>query len=364
MKNILMVMQSNKRFIKKYFKIILLIFICTLIFIETSNITFNIFIYSIAIIPLAVLLGEFTSTLSLYLGEKKGGLLAATLGNIPELIMGVWSIRYGMIAMAKAALIGSIINNMLLVLGISIFLGGVKYSEQSFNKNIARTNFNMLLLAMASMIIMRCIERYGDLENNTLISISMKVSLVLVGVYIMGLIFSLYTHRNLFVISEEGSDSNNKDTKQVVKLFIWLIGITVILYFFSEKLIFNIKSYVEYRNVSQSFIGIMLVPLLGNIGENISAILCALKNKVNLSLEIAIGSSIQISLFASPLIIIVALFMKANMTFIFSTLQIVVSALAVGMSFIVFADGKTYWLEGVILIAVYIIITICYFYVS
>jgi Ca2+:H+ antiporter len=332
-------------------------------FIETSSSVINAILYSIAIIPIAIVLGEFTSELSEYIGDKKGGLIAATTGNLPELMMGIWSIQYGMIPMVKSALIGSIISNMLLVLGVSIFFGGIKYKDQNFNKLVARTNFNMLLLAMSAMVLMASINKYGMLANNAMVSISIKVAVVLIFVYILGLIFSLYTHGNLFVVSESRED----DTKKPGKIRIIVIGIvlsSVLLYIFSEKLISNIKIIVETYKVSQEFLGIILIPVLGNIGENIAAIMCALKNKVNLSLEIAIGSSIQIALFVTPVLMIISYFTFFPMTLIFTTFQIIIGLVAVGMSYFVFQDGKTYWLEGAILIAIYIIITFAYYYIS
>jgi Ca2+:H+ antiporter len=333
-------------------------------FIGTASSLFNTVLYSIAIIPIAILLGEFTSEISEYTGDKIGGLIAATIGNLPELMMGIWSIQYGMLPMVKSALIGSIIGNMLLVLGVSIFWGGIKYKDQSFNKLIARTNFNMLLLAMSAIVVMASLNRYGMLIEKVMVSISIKVAVVLITVYILGLIFSLYTHGNLFVISESKEETDDKKPKKIRIMVIGTVFCTIVLYLLSEKLISNIKNIVEVYDISQEFIGIILIPILGNIGENISAILCSLKNKVNLSLEIAIGSSIQISLFVAPLLIIFAYFSGSPMTLIFTNFQIVISLIAVGMSYFVFQDGKTYWLEGAILVAIYIMITLGYYYIS
>lgn len=332
-------------------------------FINTSSSLINTIIYSIAVIPIAILLGELTSKISQYIGEKRGGLLAATIGNFPELMMGMWSVSFGMLPMVKSALIGSIVSNMLLVLGISIFIGGIKYKEQTFNKIIARTNFNMFLLAMSAMVIMASLNGYSKIQVNTLISISIKVSAVLIGVYILGLVFSLYTHSNLFVISEKKEEYVKKsEAKHKYILILEIIVSSILLFFISEKLISNIKQMVDYYNLSQEFIGIILIPILGNIGENVSAIMCAAQNRVNMSVEIAIGSSIQIALFVTPLLIIFSYFMGREMTFVFSNFQILMSGIAVGMSFFVFQDGKTYWLEGAILIAIYAMITMAYYY--
>lgn len=343
-----------------------------LMFISTSSSLVNTIIYSIAIVPLAILLGGQTTKISDYIGQKKGGLLAATVGNIPELMMGIWSIKYGMIPMVQAALIGSIISNMLLGLGVAVVVGGFKFKEQSFNRIIARTNFNMLLLAMSSMVVIATLNSYTLVKEPALISISVKVAFLLIGVYILGLIFSLYTHNNLFVVSECNEEEEmlvieekvfRLERKEVIESAITLIFISVLLYFISDKLIYNIRDITKHYSISQEFIGIILIPLLGNIGENVSTIMCAMQNKVDMSLETAIGSSIQISLFVTPVLVIFSCFMGLNMTLLFPVFHIIMCGIAVGMSFLVFQDGKTYWLEGSILITSYIIITLAYYYI-
>jgi Ca2+:H+ antiporter len=345
---------------KNYIFMIIVIF---LLFIRTSSSLLNTMIYSIAIVPLAILLGDQTTKISDYIGQKKGGLLAATVGNIPELMMGIWSIKYGMIPLVQASLIGSIINNMLLGLGIAVVFGGFKFKEQNFNSIIARTNFNMLLLAMSSMIVIATLNRYSVVLDAVIISISVKVAFLLIGIYILGLIFSLYTHNNLFVISEYIEEKKSTVNKSVIESAIILICISVLLYFTSEKLIYNIRDFTKDYNISQEFIGIILIPLLGNIGENVSTIMCAMQNKVDMSLEIAIGSSIQISLFVTPVLVVFSTLMGLNMTLLFPVFHIIMCGIAVGMSFLVFQDGKTYWLEGSILITSYMIITLAYYYI-
>lgn len=334
------------------------------IFFHTVYPLANTIIYSIVVVPLAITLGELTSTISEYIGEKKGGLITAAIGNIPELTMGIWSIQYGMIPMVKASLIGSIISNMLLVLGISIFIGGIKYREQKFNKIVARTNFSMLLLAMSTIIIVAALREYnGTLSQGIFISISIKIAIVLVIIYILGLIFSLYTHGNLFIISEQTTEGKASKDRNYVKTIVELILISIILYFISERLVYNIKQTVQNYGFSQEFLGIILIPILGNAGENFSAIVCATKNKVNLSLEIAIGSSIQIALFVTPILIMISYFVGIEMTLLFTGFQIIMALIAIFMAFIVFQDGKTYWFEGAILTAIYIIVTLAYYYV-
>ena len=345
--------------------IILFIISLGCFFINTTNIVLGLVIHSIAMIPLAFMLGEFTSSISEYIGEKKGGLLTATLGNLPEIIMGIWSLRLGLISMVQAAMIGCIVNNMLLVLGVSILLGGLKYKQQTFNKNNAKTNFSMLLLAMSSMVVMACINNYSSIPSETVIKISAVVSIILICVYLLGLIYSLYTHSNLILGDDKTGKIEEKksDKRELVILLIKIFVISLAIYFLSEKVINDANIIIENFNISEGFMGIILIPVLGNIGENISAIMCAVRNKVNLSLEIAIGSGIQIALFATPILVLTAFLLGIQMALVFSVLNIIIAGLAIFMSYIVFVDGSTNWFEGIVLIAVYVIITICYFFV-
>jgi len=263
-----------------------------LLFININSNIINVIMYSLVMIPLAILLGRGTSKISDYIGEKRGGLISATAGNVPELMMGLWSIKYGMISMAKAGLLGAVITNMLLGLGIAVFCGGIKYREQKFNKIIARTNLNMLFLVMFTIIIVSALNRYSIVDNGSFQKISLIIGVVLICVYILGLIFSLYTHSNLFILDEKKMLPKNGDKNDTRKVFGLIIIVTILLYFISERLVGGVNAIVEEYKVSQEFLGIILIPLLGSFGENASSIVCALENKIDASLETAIGSSI------------------------------------------------------------------------
>lgn len=341
--------------------IVFMISVIILIIPINSNILGSI-INSIIMIPLAMILGKSTSKISDYIGEKRGGLIAATAGNIPELMMGFWSIKYGMVAMAKAGLLGAVITNMLLALGIAVFLGGIKYKEQIFNKVLARTNFNLLFLVMVTVVIIAALNRYSIGDISKISTLNNVVSLILIGVYILGLIFSLYTHSNLFLNEKE--EIKNHNNKEIRNLFVLILIVTILLYFISENLISNIKLITIKYNLSEEFVGIILIPLLGSFGENASAIMCAINNQIDASLETAIGSSIQISMFVLPVLVIWSSFIGVEINLLFSVFQIIMLAIAIAMSYMVFQDGRTYWLEGGILIATYALITIAYYYIN
>lgn len=313
--------------------------------------------------PPAFILGKLTTKLSDYIGDKKGGLLSSTLGNIPELFMGVFAVKVGLNELVKATIIGSIVSNMLLVLGISVFIGGINHKEQKFNKLIARTNFNQILLVMSAIILIASLNKYGVVNESKIKFISLIIAIVFISIYILGLIFSLYTHSNMFVLSEEITTTCENKKIPYNKIILKLILICILLYFSSKKLIGEINIVVINNGFKEEFVGIVLIPLLGNIGENFSAIIGAYKNKINLSLETAIGSSIQMALFVTPLLILISYVFYGGFSLLFSTFQIIVSCISILISYMVFQDGKTYWLEGSILIAVYIMVLLVFYYI-
>lgn len=344
-------------------KLLVIVISIVFLFINSRSSNLNFVMHGLGMIPLAYMLGELTSSLSEFIGEKKGGLLTATLGNIPEITMSIWSMKLGLIPMVQGALIGVIINNMLLVLGVSILLGGIKYKEQTFNRNIAKMNFNILLLALSSIVIIGCIDNYANIDQVAISKISNIAAVILIVMYILSLIFSMYTHGNLFATSTSVQKGYSENKREILWIIVKIVVSVICINFASEKLIGDVNIFIDRYNVSQTFMGIILIPLLGSIGENLSAILCAIRNKVNLSLEIAVGSSVQIALFATPLLVIIGGFMGVGITMVFSIVHIIIIGLAILMAYIVFQDGKTYWFEGCILISIYIITTICYFYV-
>lgn len=352
-----------RNMINKYGVVITIILSIGALFLRINSEILSLVIYSFMMIPLTIVLGKGTSRISDYVGEKRGGLISATAGNIPELMMGLWSIKYGMVAMAKAGLLGSVITNMLLGLGIAVFCGGMKYKEQTFNKNIARTNLNMIFLVAFTIIIISALNKYSFIGEVKFQQLSVIVSFVLIGVYILGLVFSLFTHSNLFIVTGKKCEEQDVNKNEVWMIFGLIIVITILLYFISERLISNISSIVVDYKISQEFIGIILIPLLGSFGENASSIVCALENKIDASLETAIGSSIQITMFVIPILIISSAIMGIDINLLFSTFQIITMSIAMGMSYFVFQDGKTYWFEGALLISVYIIVTLAYYYV-
>ncbi|MFX0549928.1 calcium/proton exchanger [Hathewaya histolytica] len=338
---------------------IILIISMIFLFINTSNNIINMIIISSGIVPLSIIMGHCTDKISEVIGDKKGGFLIATLGNLPELSMGLWAIKYGMVTMAKGALMGCILSNMLLGIGIAIVAGGIKYKEQHFDKNLARTNFIMLFLSLSSMVVLAALNKSGSIQKEIMVSLSIKVSIVLIIIYVLGFIFSFYSN-NQTVINKETKKVKNKEYMYSMIILVVSCGL---IYLLSENLIGNVNEFIKVYNISEEFIGIILIPLLGNMGELVSAIICATNNKINLSLETVASSSIQMSLFVVPIMVIGSCIIGMQMDLVFSSFQIIMALVAVLMSYIVFQDGKTYWFEGAVLIAMYIMITLAYYHI-
>ena len=258
----------------------------------------------LSIIPLTIILCDYTDKISCKLGDKVGGIINASTGNIPELLICIFALKSGMNDLVRAGIIGSIIGNMLLVLGISIFAGGIKYKDQTFNKNIARTNFGLLSICITGILVVSICNLALNVSPN-IYSLSVGVSIILIIIYVLGLIFSLVTHKKLF--THECLDNNPKEDINIKKCILVFVLIGIVMVFESNILVDSIEYISETFNISQHFLGIIIVPLIGNIGEYATAIVMALRNKINLCIEISVGSSMQIALLSAPVLVILSM---------------------------------------------------------
>ncbi|KRQ87987.1 putative cation exchanger YfkE [Caloramator mitchellensis] len=330
------------------------------IFYNTDFVIINFILSFTSLILLSTFISNYTKIISNKLGDKIGGLINSTAGNLPELLISILAINHGMSELIKIGLIGSIIGNMLLVLGLSIFFGGIKYKEQSFNKNIARTNFSLLFLALTSLIITSSISLHGDISVEKINFFSLTISIVLIVIYLLGLIFSLITHKNLFIVQSEDNADDELPSESNVIIIKWLV-IFVLVFILSQMLVSSIEKIITLFNIPEKLLGILIMPAIGNVAEYITAINMALKDKVSLCIEIAIGSSMQIFLFVLPLIVIFANLIYNPITLVYNLYDLTILILSVVLSFFVFQDGRTYWLEGAILLASYAIIILSYY---
>jgi len=322
----------------------------------------NIFILNLIttfcfLIIVAIRLSREINVLSYWVGDKLGGFISSTSGNLPELFISIFALKSNLIELVKSGLLGSIIGNMLLVLGLSILFGGIKYNEQRFNKIIARTNFSLLFLALSSLIIASTISFQGKLSTQKSYIFSFYIAIILLLIYLLGLIFSLVTHKNLFLVH---SDENNNENNMKKTNFILIIILLIIAYTLSEHLVSLINTAIIKFKIPEKIIGIIIMPLIGNVAEYITAIYASLKDKINLSIEISIGSSMQLLLFTLPSIIIIAFLLGLPLTLVYSFYELIILIISIGLSYFVFQDGKSYWLEGAILLASYLIIILGY----
>lgn len=318
-----------------------------------------IFIFSaLSIIPLAALMGEATEEISIYSGPRIGGFLNATFGNATELIISFFALKAGLFDVVKASIAGSVIGNILLVLGASMLFGGLKYKIQKFNKNVVETSSSMLLFAAIGLSIPAI---FTHTVNKELITakyewLSVAVAAAMFIIYLLGLYFSFYTHKDLY-----GSEhKENIEAKwSLNKSILVLLLATVVIALESEFLVSSVEPMTETLGLSEFFVGIIIIPIIGNAAEHSTAVLMAIKNKMNVAVEIAIGSSLQIILFVAPILVFLSLIFKP-MSIVFNEFELVSVIVSVFIVNRVANDGESNWLEGIQLIAVYIIIAISF----
>ncbi|MBZ9686173.1 calcium/proton exchanger [Clostridium estertheticum] len=313
---------------------------------------------SLAIIPLAGLMGEATEEISVYSGPRIGGFLNATFGNATELIIAFFALKEGLFEVVKASIVGSVIGNILLVLGASMIFGGCKFKTQSFNKKAVEVSSSMLLFSVIGLSIPAIFTHTikGDLLTSKYESLSIAVALIMFIIYNLGLYFSFFTHKDVY-----GAEHKEEvQSKWSLKKSILILTIaTVCIAVESEFLVGSVEAMTQAIGLSSFFVGIIVIPIIGNAAEHSTAVTMALKNKMDVAVEIAIGSSLQIILFVAPILIFLSLLFKP-MSIIFNEFELVALIVAVIIANRVSSDGESNWLEGVQLIAVYIIIAICF----
>ena len=315
---------------------------------------------ALSIIPLAVIMGEGTEEISSYTGPKIGGFLNATFGNATELIISFFALKSGLFEVVKSSIAGSIIGNILLVLGASMFIGGLKHKTQNFNINVVETTSSMLLFSLIGL----CVPAFfthtinANLLNTRYEGLSLVVAIVMFILYILSLIFSFFTHKDLYATTteEEGHESKWSLKKSIAILII----ATVIIAIESEFLVGGIEDITSKLGLSEFFVGIILIPIIGNAAEHSTAITMALKNKMDVAIEIALGSSLQIILFVAPVLIFLSL-LFTPMSIIFNPFELVSLIASVIIANKVASDGQSNWLEGAQLMAVYFIIAAGFF---
>lgn len=323
----------------------------------------------LAIIPLAGIMGRATERLSDHVGQGIGGLLNATFGNAAELIIALMALHKGLISVVKASITGSIIGNSLLVLGVSVFAGGVKFRQQRFNQTAVRTSTASLMLAAIGLLIpsvfhVTAAKGAGGWAPEVGQKLSLAIAIVLFGTYLCTLVFSLLTHKQLFAGTSGAFAGAGavEPTWSKRKSMVVLLVSTALVALLSEFLVGSVEAARTKLGVTEVFIGVIVVAIVGNAAEHSTAVWMALKDKLDLSLGIAIGSSLQIALFVAPLLVFVSYFLGRPMDLEFTIPEVVAVIVAVHIVAQISNDGETNWLEGVQLLSVYLILAILFYF--
>lgn len=329
---------------------------------------------ALGIIPTAALMGRATEELAARSGPGVGGLLNVTFGNAPELIIALFALGAGLQEVVKASLIGSILGNILLVLGASMLIGGLKTKKlvQKFDRTAANVQALMLFLAMGALVMPAVYElvqgtglpKIGPESiryDSTVEGLSLAVAVVLIVTYLLGLLFSLRTHRDIFnpVAEETAEDTWGWSVKgSVIALAIAGVAVGVM----SEILVGSISDASESIGISQFFIGVIVVAIVGNAAEHWVAVLFAMKDKMDLSVNISIGSSVQIALFVAPVLVLCSFFLGPfPMPLVFNGFELAGAILAILAAYQVTKEGESTWFEGAQLLALYLVLAIVFF---
>nr|AGI03021.1 calcium exchanger [Vigna unguiculata] len=321
--------------------------------------------------PLAERVSFITEQVAFYTGPTVGGLLNATCGNVTELIIAIFALSSNKIAVVKYSLLGSILSNLLLVLGTSLLCGGIANVrlEQKYDRRQGDVNSLMLLLALLCYLLPMLFKysaASAALTVDPSLHLSRASSIVMLIAYVVYIIFQLWTHRQLFEAEDEDEDDNNgsDDEQAVIGLWsgiAWLIGMTVFIALLSEYVVDTIEDASDSWGLSVSFLSIILLPIVGNAAEHAGAIIFAFKNKLDISLGVALGSATQIAMFVVPLCVIVAWTMGIKMDLNFNILETGSVALAIIVTSFTLQGGTSHYMKGLILLLCYIVIGACFF---
>jgi Ca2+:H+ antiporter len=328
---------------------------------------------SFSIIPLASWMGLATEEIAVVVGPTLGGLLNATFGNATELIIALIALNAGLVEVVKASLTGSIIGNLLLVMGLSMFLGGLRFKEQTFQPIIARVNASLMNLAVVALLLPTAFHFSSpNIQPAQIQKFSIAVSVILIVVYGFTLLFSMKTHSYLYDVgiaeNEEDDTSHatqpsNHRHRPDLKLWVGvLLAATVAVAIESELLVGSLEVATEKLGLTPLFTGVILLPIIGNAAEHATAVTVAMKNKMDLSVSVAVGSSLQIALFVAPALVLVGWFIGQPMDLDFNPFELVAVAVSVLIANSISSDGQSNWLEGLLLLAAYIVLGFAFYF--
>uniref|UniRef100_A0A0L0P376 Vacuolar calcium ion transporter n=1 Tax=Candidozyma auris TaxID=498019 RepID=A0A0L0P376_CANAR len=351
-----------------------------------SNATF--WLNFLAIVPLASVLAYATEELAEHTGETIGGLLNATFGNAVELIVSIIALLNGQVRIVQALMLGSILSNSLLVLGCCFIAGGITRVQQTFNQTVAQTMSSLMALATAGLLIPAAFHssvpsdgkaKFPDPNSDAdfkILSLSRGVAIILLVVYILYLVFQLKTHKALFEeqsqeddgiitssLAEEGTSAKgDAEHLTIIGSLSVLVLATLLVSFSADYLVGSIDDIVELLGLSKTFIGLIVIPIVGNAAEHATAVIVAMKDKMDLAIGVAVGLSLQIALFVTPFMVIIGWIVDVPMSLYFSTFETAVMFVSVFITNLVILDGESNWLEGAMLLSTYLVVALAFFY--
>ncbi|HEY8212332.1 MAG TPA: calcium/proton exchanger [Myxococcaceae bacterium] len=332
-------------------------------FLFSGTLTF--ILCAVALIPLARLMGEATEVISHHMGAGLGGLMNASFGNAAELIIAIAALRSGQVAVVKASITGAVMGNLLLVLGAAILAGGIRREKQTFNVTAVLSGASMMFLALTALVVPDILHiAQGDAAIPLLQPLSVGIAVILLVIYALSLFFQLRTHAHIYEgESDGGSVEEDLPSWSVKRATLVLLGATGGVVVVAEFLVHAIEDAIKSFGFTHTFVGVIIIAIVGNAAEHSTAVLMAIKNKIDLAFNIAFESSKQIALFVAPVLVLLALPFGQSLTLEFSHMEVMGMALSVGAATLVALDGDSNWLEGVMLLGVYAILAAAFFFV-
>ena len=313
---------------------------------------------ALGVVPLAALIGEATEHLAAHTGPRLGGLLNATLGNAAELIITFFAIRAGLLDLVKASITGSILGNLLLVMGLSILVGGIRHKQQKFDRVQAGVDSTMLILAIIALVVPSLFSHaIEEVSHQSVENLSIGVAIAMMVVYGLSLLYAFTASAPVAHPAAHG-DAAWSTRKSLGVLLL----ATLCIAWMSEVLVGAVEPVLEHLGWSEFFLGIIIIPIVGNVAEHLVAVQVAAKNQMDMSLQISIGSSLQIALFVAPVLVFISLLMGNPLTLVFNQFELIALAAAALISALVALDGESNWMEGVQLLIVYVILAMAFFF--
>jgi Ca2+:H+ antiporter len=315
---------------------------------------------AVSILGLAWLIGQATERLGAITGPQVGGILNATFGNIAELIIAFFALQAGLIDVVKASLTGSIIGNLLLVLGLSVLVGGLRNGRQTFSREIAGSNAALLVLAAIGLFVPAVLGFSSGGGEGSLVEDSVLVSVLLIAGYVLSLIFQ-FTNPTATLSGHQLHDATEGPGWSGRTAAFVLVAAAVLLAILSEILVGAIEPVVDTLGLTTFFVGVVILPIIGNLAEQLVAVQLAWKNKMEFSMAVSYGASLQVALFVAPALVVIGVISGHPMDLIFAPLEVAAVTAAVGISALIALDGESNWLEGALLVIVYLILAVAFF---